>query len=183
MTHQEVDRLLRAIVKLWPTVPFATSIDADLIRLWQLVLADVPLDAAELVIVLRARADERFPPTPGGIVSDYHGLCDQAAGRRTPDADEAWGEVRRTIGRCGYDHPPTVDSWSHPAVAAAVSSIGWGQLCRGDEQIVRAHFLRSYPAIAQRARADVTFSRATAALGLDTTSLVRAIESAVTPDV
>lgn len=169
MTHQEVEILVRAMTKLWPTVPFQAAVDADLIRLWQLVLIDVPLSGAELVLVTRARAGDRFPPTPGDIVRWHHWMLD-----RTPDVDEAWTEVRRAVSRVGWHAGPPTD-WSHPAVRAAATAIGWTELCHGEEMVVRAHFFRLYPTVQTRVEHQATAARTMGALGIDTSGVVKSL--------
>lgn len=168
VNHREVEALIRAMSKLWPTVPTQAKVDADMIRLWALVLADVPPDGAELVIVTRSRAGDRFPPTPGELVEHWHELNDRANGVQIPTADEAWREVRREIGRLGYMFGDG-HVWSHPAIASAVEAMGWAQLCQGEEMINRAHFLKMYPTVAARARQEQVQERtfdALAAIGL-----------------
>lgn len=162
--------LVRAMHKLWPTVPVQAQIDAAFIRLWQLVLAEIPLDGAELVLVARSRAGDAFPPKPGEIVRWYYWLRDRADGTAVPDADEAWTEVRREVGRRGWTLGPP-EKWSHPAVAAAATAIGWNELCRGDESIVRAHFLRVYPAVQQRVETTTSVERTFGALSSEARSL------------
>lgn len=148
MNHQEVHALIGAIHNLWPTVKFAAQTGPDMVRQWQLVLADVPYEAAEVVVVTRARLGDEFPPTPGKLAKHYHDAVAQATGSRAPDADEAWAEVMVGVQRRGFQQgPPT---WSHPAVAAAVQSVSWREICLGETMITRAHFLKLYPAVLAR---------------------------------
>jgi hypothetical protein len=70
-----------------------------------------------------------------------------------PDAGEAWGEVHRVVHRLGWMTPPTEGDFSDPLILRAVQSLGtWQDVCAGDEAITRAHFLKIYPALAERAR-------------------------------
>lgn len=164
MNHQEVETLVRAMHRLWPTVPLQAPVDAALIRLWQLVLAEIPLEGAELVLVTRSRAGDVFPPKPGEIVRWYYWLSERVTGTAAPDVDEAWAEVRRAVGARGWTQGPP-EQWSHPAVAAAVKSLGWTELCRGEESIVRAHFLRLYPTVQQRIESTANVERTFGVLG------------------
>jgi hypothetical protein len=70
-----------------------------------------------------------------------------------PDAGEAWGEVCRVVHRLGWTTPPTETDFSDPLILRAVQSLGtWQVFCAGDEAINRAHFLKIFPAMAERAR-------------------------------
>lgn len=163
MNHADVEQLLRAVHRLWPTVPMQAPIDADTVRVWQIVLADIPIAGGEAVVVNCARAGDRFPPTPGAIASAYHDVVDRHRGQAVPDVDEAWLEVSTAVQRLGwYSGPPA--SWSHSAVAAAAAAMTWRELCHGDTMVVRAHFVRIYPAIASRTVAAVVLERTRDAL-------------------
>jgi hypothetical protein len=70
-----------------------------------------------------------------------------------PEAGEAWGEVSRVVHRLGWTTPPTETDFSDPLILEAVRALGaWPDFCAGDEAINRAHFLKIYPAMAERAR-------------------------------
>lgn len=163
MNGNDVEQLIRIIQRLWPSVPNQAPADATTVAVWQVVLCDVPMVGAEAVVVNRARSRDRFPPSPGEIAGHYHDTVDRLAGVAIPDADQAWLEVHTAVQRLGwYSGPPK--AWSHPAVAAAADSMTWRELCHGDVMIVRAHFLKSYPAIAARSATARTETRTFAAL-------------------
>jgi hypothetical protein len=70
-----------------------------------------------------------------------------------PEAGEAWGEVCRVVHRLGWTTPPTETDFSDPLILRAVQALGtWTDFCAGDEAINRAHFLKIFPALAERAR-------------------------------
>lgn len=70
-----------------------------------------------------------------------------------PEAGEAWGEVTRVVRSHGWTTPPTEKDFSDPLILRAVQAFGsWPDFCAGDETINRAHFLKIYPAMADRAR-------------------------------
>lgn len=61
-------------------------------------------------------------------------------------AEDAWGEVWTAVKAHGLNGKP---EWSHPALAAAVESIGWRELCVtdiGNLGTLRAQFMRVYEA-------------------------------------
>lgn len=149
MNHQEVAALVGSIGRMWPTVPYRTDVDAEFLRVWQLILPDVALIEAEAAVVIMARGGAKFPPGPGEIAGAVMGHRQQAVGDDVPDADEAWSEVTAAVRRYGRMNRPL--HFSHPAVDAMVSALSWDGICNGDEMITRAHFLRMYPGVSARA--------------------------------
>jgi hypothetical protein len=72
-----------------------------------------------------------------------------------PEAAGAWSEVCEYVARHGWPAPPDETSFSHPAVFEALRGLGnWQDFCGGDGAVNRAHFLRVYPAVRERARRD-----------------------------
>lgn len=149
MTHQDIAVLVRGIARLWPTVPYRVDVDADFLRVWAAGLDGVTLTEAEAAVVIIMRGGATFPPGPGEIFKTVTDAREHTDGSRVPDADQAWDEVSYQIRRRGWHNGPPTD-WSHLAVGAAVAALGWTELCHGDVMIVRAHFVRMYPAIAAR---------------------------------
>lgn len=149
MTEQEANLLIQACAQLWPTVPLQAQYGPQMIRLWAVVLADVSLPEAEQVLANCSRQGDRFPPTPGVIARGALDARAAAEGRTVPDADEAWSEIISVVQRRGW-YRGEPDEWSHPAVAHAVRALSWDELCHGDEMVMRAHFIRMYPAIVAR---------------------------------
>ncbi len=149
MNHQETAGLIATVHRLWPTVPFQADAGREMVRSWQVVLADIPIEAAEALLVNIARSGASFPPPPGQIAAQVLATRDDLAGFTAPTADDAWAEVLRLVQSHGwYRGMPTV--WSHPAVEQVARSLGWDELCHGDPMVVRAHFLRLYPEAVRR---------------------------------
>lgn len=72
----------------------------------------------------------------------------ERAGVLAPTAGVAWGEVMGEARTVGLHGSPV---WSHPAVAAAVASIGWRSICLSENpDTLRAHFLKGYEAERER---------------------------------
>lgn len=71
-----------------------------------------------------------------------------------PDADEAYAEVRRMIGKVGwtaYLGEGRKTEWSHPAIASTVEAIGWRNICESEnEEALRAHFFKLYGSASAR---------------------------------
>lgn len=93
-------------------------------------------------------------------------------------AEEAWARVRQEAGRVGMAsnrpdrrifyggqfHDPDLPNFGSETAAAAVHSIGWDVICLSDRpDIVRAQFIRTFNAIAERN----TYERQTGAIPLD----------------
>jgi hypothetical protein len=72
-----------------------------------------------------------------------------------PDYDQAWEEVMRFAGAYGrFQTPP----WSHPAIASAVKSMGWQDICLSTQgrETLRAQFRDVYKAVATRQQKEET---------------------------
>lgn len=185
MNAQETGLLLRTVHQLWPTVPFQTETGPKMIAVWQSVLADIPLGAAEAIVIHHARRGTPFPPSPGQIAYDVLSTKDRLHGTGAPDTDEAWAEVLSAVQSLGYYNGPPAQ-WSHPAVAAVVRSFGWEELCHGDLMITRAHFVKLYPDAARRVENDRALTSTLEALGMsaapaaiDVTAQVRSLDAAL----
>lgn len=148
MNQQETAAVIEAVHQLWPTVPFQARIGADTVRVWQLVLADIPFLAAEALILARSRRGDPFPPPPGEIARTVIDARRDLDGSAAPDPDQAWAEISVQVRRVGWYRGAGSCVWSHPAVAAVVAALGWDELCHGDVMVMRAHFMRLYtPAV------------------------------------
>jgi hypothetical protein len=170
VTEQEANLLIQACAQLWPTVPMQAQYGPQMIRMWAVVLADVSLAEAEVVLASCARQGDRFPPAPGVIARGALDARARVQGRTVPDVDEAWAEVSAAVRRRGWYQGE--GTWSHDAVAQIVRAVSWDELCHGDEMVVRAHFIRLYPAVAARAVAAQQLGETMTAL----TGVVRPVE-------
>jgi len=149
VTPREVRNLIAAVVHAWPTVPYRNDEPGPLIVTWHAILADVEYAEAEAVVIAHARQGEPFPPAPGVIARAVLDARDRQAGVDAPDVDAAWREVQDGVRSRGLAAGPP--DWSHPAVAAAVSSLGWRDLCLStNPDVTRAHFLRLYESAVRR---------------------------------
>lgn len=143
MNHQEIRNLIAFVIHAWPSVPWRNDDSKPIVAAWHTILADIELGEATAVLVGVARAGVEFPPTPGVLAKAVLDMRDTIAGRRAPDADQAWAEIQHGISTRGYVNGQP--EWSHPAVAAVVSALTWRELCLGtNHDTMRAHFLRLY---------------------------------------
>lgn len=151
MNHQEVNDIIRLCAKLWPWTPAQTTMDADMVRGWHLALADIDAhDAAEALIHYNRLPTSQFPPRPGALAQLVLDNRARRDGTAAPDVDQAWAEVWDRVTRIGYERGVGM-SWTHPAITACVTSLGWNVICRDDNPMtIRAHFLRIYSPAAAR---------------------------------
>lgn len=156
MNRSEIAELVARVGATWPNfrVP-ATPEDARLlVSEWSAHLGDLPASTVTAAMRKYASEGHEWPPPVGTL----RRLSVHATGSAAPAVDEAWGEVRRAFSSHGYTRVP---DWSHPAVAAAVRSMGgWRHLCETctitSEVADRAHFQRFYAAAAEREQPDAT---------------------------
>ena len=82
---------------------------------------------------------EKWPPT----VADLRSMSAEMLGVTAPAPEEAWGEVMQ-IAQV-YGHRGARPEWSHPAISAAVSSMGFRDICLSERpDVVRGQFLKVY---------------------------------------
>lgn len=149
MTDQEANTIIQACACFWPTVPLQAEYGPGMLRLWRLALADVTVAEAEAMLVHYSREGHKFPPPPGELARLVLDERARQNGTAAPDVDEAWAWVTGQVAARGwYQGPPT--TWPHPAVEAAVRSLGWNRLCHDEEMIAHAHFKAMYAAASRR---------------------------------
>lgn len=108
-------------------------------------LKDTPLEDVKRGVLWCIAHCTFFPS-----VAELLKAIQESGAQRLPDFDEAWLEVRRAIRRYGSYAPQP--AFSHPAVAAAVTSIGWRELCLADDDgIIRGQFRMTYEVCQKRA--------------------------------
>lgn len=144
MTPHEVTRLRTVLMATYPSYQPTAEQDAAQEQIWTQLLA--PLDyAAVQRNALRHVATSPFFPSLAELTRDI-GVDD------VPDPELAYAEVADQIRRVGRHGVPT---WSHPVVGAAVQAVGWRTLCDTETPgVERAHFLRIYEALRQRAHTE-----------------------------
>lgn len=145
MNPDEFTVALAYVRRIWPQqrLPERTA-DA-----WFRLLGDLDADALTAAIEDLATSGREFPPSAGHLRKR---ACELVA-PGVPDADEAWDEVNSAMARVGSYGTPT---WSHPAVSAAVETIGWRKLCLSENSMAdRAHFIGFYGTIRDRTQRDL----------------------------
>lgn len=114
-------------------------------------LRDIPADllkAATLQAI--SEPGRKFAPSVGEIRGMVLEINKMAHG--FPTSYEAWSEVRQQMIAVGTYSKPT---FTHQIVADTVKAIGWQSLCLSDNEVaVRAHFIKAYEQLANRAELD-----------------------------
>jgi hypothetical protein len=124
---------------------YGRAIGTDMVETWSEFFGDFTPEEGAHAIREHITESPHFP-----AISD---IRKRAASARVSQVDvsAAWTEVRKAFGSVGrYGYP----KWSSPAIAAAVETIGWIELCNTQEvdmPTVRAQFERYLKARAETA--------------------------------
>lgn len=149
MNRRDVMGLIVHGAALWPAwrLPADPGEMGAVVDTWAAMLADTPADAALAALERSSLRGDAWPPPVGRLVLDASRL----AGRPVaPAPDAAWDEITAALGAVGRYALPV---WSHEAIGDAVRAMGgWRALCDSSNAMAdRAHFLRLYEPIAERA--------------------------------
>lgn len=112
-------------------------------------LIDLPwahVDAAVRRLIL---TEQKFMPS----VATVRALAIELRDGRGRSGTEAWGDVRRAVGRYGRNRLPVFDD---PLVAHAVDALGWREICNAPEHdpSTRARFAQLYDRLATESKSD-----------------------------
>jgi hypothetical protein len=137
MTRQETLALVALASSSYPSMQARDP--RPIVEAWAMMLADLDAVVAKAAVIKVCR-DSQFFPSVAQIVAAAQEL--DPRNEQLPTAAEAWEEVMKLIIQFG---PYRVPVYSCDLVRRAVRSIGWLQLCTGDNpEADRAHFLRLY---------------------------------------
>jgi hypothetical protein len=153
MTRGESAKLVAIVLATWPTQAqrLDASVVAVMVDAWHTALED-------LTSAIAARALKRLAATSKFIPScaEIREAADVITrGERRPGGD-AWGDVRKAIGRQGRNRPPGV-AWDFEdsIVRAAVDALGWTALCDSENAVAdRARFVELYDRLAASDQVD-----------------------------
>lgn len=139
-------RILSANYRNWPQ----DGKEEDTVTLWEMMLADVPLEVAK-VAVQQHIGKSVYPPT----VADIREIVNHISIPQEKTAIEAWGDVKTAIRKFGsYQEKKAMDSLTGVA-RKVVEYIGFKTLCMSEDEMAdRAHFLKMYDVVAKRERDD-----------------------------
>ncbi|HKS27792.1 MAG TPA: hypothetical protein VJS44_08230 [Pyrinomonadaceae bacterium] len=125
------------------------SITKETLRVYEGMLADIPLDVLDAV-VRQCLAECEFFPTIARLREMALNLTSNVSQMPTPF--EAWGIVAKEIGAVGHLGNP---KFENPLIEKAVKIMGWWQLCTSENPIAdRAHFVKVYEQLLNRAVQD-----------------------------
>jgi hypothetical protein len=154
VTRTEAAKLVTMVLATWKTQ--ASRMDgvddvSTMISAWHVALRDLDGDVAASALV-RLQATSRFMPSP----ADLRAAADEISrgARRAPA--EAWGDVRKAIGRWGRNRPPG-EKWNFedPLVRRAVDALGWVELCESENAVAdRARFIEVYRDVEEASRVE-----------------------------
>ena len=143
MTKPEICALLALASSSHPSIQ--TKDPKPIVDAWSLLLSDLE-PAVAMAAVIKVCRESQFFPTVAQIIAAAKQL--DPKNEKLPTAAEAWAEVKRLIGSVG---PYRAPAYSCDLVRRAAQSIGWLQLCQGDNpEADRAHFLRIYESMRTR---------------------------------
>jgi hypothetical protein len=166
MAQRESIEIFALLAAAYPKEPMTEP----QVALYEACLAAYPTADVRSAVLSHIQQSPWFPK-----ISDLVALLVEGD---TVDADQAWAEVQHQIRTVGYYGQPT---WSHPAIAQTVHTLGWDTLCTStNPEADRAHFLRFYASAVHRTH----HQRQRAGLGSmhDTlTQLGSAFEAGLTP--
>jgi hypothetical protein len=103
---------------------------------WHDCIREVDPDVAVKAAKEMMRTEDGFP-----TVAKYLSYVEKFYAGAAPSLESASTEVLATILAVGSYGTPT---WSHPAIGAAVNSIGWRDICASEGDYWKAWFARAY---------------------------------------
>jgi hypothetical protein len=144
VTPAEVAKILAVLAAAYP----GFEVDETRHGLWYQMLSDLDYPMA-MMATRRHIATSKWPPA----VSEIREQALIASGGEELTPAEAWGQVMQAIRRHGYYHPEeALDSLS-PDVRRVVEQMGWREINTSENMdTLRAHFLRMYQVVSERAR-------------------------------
>ena len=127
------------------------KVSVDTVRVYQATLEDIPPDLLKQA-ALKCIATKTFFPT----VAE---LRQAAAELRQPTVQlsggEAWGQFIRLSANYANDAPLPSDAPIDPILRKTINALGWCYLCASTDGMAdRAHFMKTYDAIARRETVD-----------------------------
>lgn len=142
MTEQETLQLVEMLFDAGLAGTPANARPETMIRVYHLVLGNVPLDVV-MQSLQRHLSTSPYFPRPADLMNAAKAITDD-----TPDDGAAYAELVREIRRVGYNGKPT---FSSPAIGEAVSGLGgWRSICMMEADELQKTFGFQYRAIKRR---------------------------------
>lgn len=139
----EKDSVVQALVLISAAYPnfYKNNDKQAAVELWSIMFADD--DPEEVLLAIKAHiATNKWPPT----VADIREAIVKV-NHKTITSDEAWGQIKTAIQRCGYSRADEVDIYVSPEVMPILKRMGFKELCMSQNQMAdRAHFMKMWDA-------------------------------------
>lgn len=121
-------------------------VNDDVLDHWEEMLSDIP-DPIVLAAVKVTKMQSEFRPK----VADVRRAALKLINPQTEiEPDQAWGMVLRAVREFGSGRSREALASLPPVVARVAQNLGWGEICKGDEDLQRAHFLKVFPSVQAR---------------------------------
>ena len=121
-------------------------VNDDVLDHWEEMLSDIP-DPIVLAAVKVTKMQSEFRPK----VADVRRAALKLMNPQTEiEPDQAWGMVLRAVREFGSGRSREALASLPPVVSRVAQNLGWGEICKGDEDIQRAHFLKVFPSVQAR---------------------------------
>ena len=150
MTTEETVDVIHLIGAAYPS--FKPNNIKETIKIWQLVLSDVPYKMVEVALTMYIRTNHSgFAPVPGDIINELNKIKEFANEELT--GMEAWAIVRRAILNATYN---SVEEYNklpeliQRAVGSPSQLFTWATEPNTNESVAQSHFLRTYDILLKR---------------------------------
>lgn len=148
----EITLLVGVLAASYPN----TEVSDETYKVYGRMLDDIPIQVLRQSVE-QCIAESKFFPTVAELREKAFVLMSDVS--LMPTASEAWEMVRKEMGRRGFYRLPEFDN---PLVAKAVDCLGWRELCTSENGVAdRAHFMKTYEVLLERAIRDAKLLPAT----------------------
>lgn len=157
-SRQQILKVIMTLMASYPAFRPRVTV-ADMSSAYHVILGD--LDAGSLMrAAMHYASSHTFFPSAAELRVSYFELAQRAGD--VPNAQDAWAEVTRALGRGFWDkargwwepRSPKAEDWSNALIQQAIDGIGgWRALRRSSNAMSdRARFMASYDAYLRRAQ-------------------------------
>ena len=123
MTFEETGIILATMTTFY-TERLMPPITENSIALWTKMLADIPFNLVESV-VLAWVATNKYPPT----IADIRGSCVSSVSGDGETAEEAWGKIQEATLRYGHTQPKEAELFLGKEIWTISDRFGWQHFC------------------------------------------------------
>ena len=151
-TRTDVKNIIAYLALAFPNFHADVTGTPNTVDVFLDLLGHLPPDTLQAAVkACCAQPGRAFAPSPGEIIGAAAGMHARASGMKT--AGEAWAEVLEYI--CDHGCHNGTPEFSSPIIKKAVQAIGLVNIGMSEDQMAdRAHFLKIYGQLYERAMAD-----------------------------